>query len=91
MFNEVSEVTMKFFADVFWNVTVRRRFQVIYCLHTVIFYITRSFNKKLQQLHSQTVIGSDEIKSELGHVARTGYLGNAYEILVCKFETNTPF
>jgi len=46
MFNEVSEVTMKFFAGVFWNVTVRRRFQVIYCLHTISHLL---HNKKLQQ------------------------------------------
>jgi len=79
---------MKFFADVFWNVTVRRRFEGIYCLLTISHLL---HNKKLQQVHSQTVNGSDEIKSELGHVARTGYLGNAYEIPVCKFETKTPF
>ena len=88
MFNEVSELTRKFFADVFWNGTVRQRFEGIYCLHTISHLLHK---KKFQQVHSQPVTGSDEIKSELGHVARTGYLGNAYEIMVCEYKTKKPF
>lgn len=46
-----------------------RHLEGTYCLHTTSNLL---HNKKLQHVHSQTVTGSDEIESELGHVARTG-------------------
>jgi hypothetical protein len=51
MFNGVSEVTMKFFADVFWNVTCAdvSRESTAYS-QSVIFYTTRSFNKCIHKL-----------------------------------------